>query len=1545
MIGTSHLRAALLCGTALVIPGIAAAQAPSARPQGGQVVAGAAAIRQDAARTQVTQSTDRAAIDWRSFDIGRDHAVQFQQPSSSSVTLNRVTGPDPSLIAGRITANGQVAIVNQSGVVFSGGAQVDAAGLVVSTANIANDAFMRGGRMTFNQPGRPDARIENNGSITVREAGLAALVAPQVANRGTINARMGRVVLAGAETSTVDLHGDGLLSLEVTSPVRQRPANGEALVSNTGSITATGGTVQLTASAVDGIVQDLVRAGGRISADTDAATGRTGRIVASGTGGAVRIEGEVTARGTAAGTRGGVVEAVAERVLVASGARVDASGHSGGGSVAIGTTPTGAARPRLSRRAGIAQSATVRADATARGDGGRVLLNSTDYTAHAGAISAQGGPEGGNGGFVEVSGQRGLSIAGTVNVNAGLGGLVGTFLIDPTNLTIVAGTGSGDALAADGVLAAGEGPADANVGTDFINSFPGNLRLEALDTITVVDAVDKAGVGDLALVAGNTVNVNAPLRVRAGDLLLQADSTATININNLVQVSDTNRITLDGRVTESGAGRLVGGSLNISRTQSSLSLLGANNIGTLENFVTEGAAEFNNVGSLRLANGFGGGPNASVRIDIGGDLVVAGPVTAGGGLGTFDGASAVLRAGGNVTVEGGSSVLADGVRIQAAHDPVLGGSNPLLTGGITLAGPVTVPFDIQCVGVSCSTMELGAGTGGIVQSGGFVRATRLTMQSGGDALLGFTPVTGDGNLVDVIGPSTIAGNLTFVGRDAGFTGNVATDGTVSVGGTADFTLLGSGLTQFSGSRIIAGRLTGSASNFALAGENLIGTVGDLTGSNGVLLSNAQSLRVTGAVATQSSSATINVVGDFDLASTGSIRGEAGVDINATGSIRTAAGSFIEGSGFSQTIRLNAAFDFAAEGTNPVAAGGLVLGGRVGNTGGANDIELQAGMGGIVQTGGRLVGNRLLVQSGGDALLNGANGSFGPNSVATLLPSSAVGDFVLDNGTSNLLIGDESSGSFTGRTFAVRTAGDATVQMEANLSATERASFRVGSLNIAPGSDSNPGSVTAPLVEVAPYSPAAMAITTAVTPEPFRLSLGTLSRISTGTLRLGATTFDGATTSTASLIRFPVSFAFPGTLDLRSLGNITQEAGANLSAGTLTGVAGGEVVLTNAGNALPELADFSAGTGFAMRTGGELTITGAVESPNVALQAAGNVVEIGSGRIGGGTLRLQSGGFASLGGANTLTGLANSTTADGLFLNNASTQLTVPIGNVVNAGGHLNLVQNGDLVVDGTVTGTATGLEASGRMQINGSSAIARSGDLEILANVFGLAGLLSASGEIRVQAGTLASLAGRASAGTLRVTAPTVSFGGLDAAGAAVILQLHETGSATGDVAAGGLTIAGGRGATLTGTIAGTPGGPAAALGRRATPDGTPLTEPLPAANEFLFNNCQIGVAVCVSLVPPTPPAPPSPPAPPLVGSPVGPVEAEPEVEPRAIALGEIVTLADNPAAVLSVLDPAVNAPAIDRLRPPLPNISVRIGRDRSEEDDLAPPNIRGEDY
>src|SRR5436309_8846680 len=125
------LGAALVCS---LLAGIPAA----ANPLGGQVVGGQATVTSNAPNLlTIEQQTPRAAINWQSFNIAPGEATQFVQPSASAIALNRVQVGDPSVIAGRLTANGQLVLINPSGIVFTRGAQVNASGLVATPADIS----------------------------------------------------------------------------------------------------------------------------------------------------------------------------------------------------------------------------------------------------------------------------------------------------------------------------------------------------------------------------------------------------------------------------------------------------------------------------------------------------------------------------------------------------------------------------------------------------------------------------------------------------------------------------------------------------------------------------------------------------------------------------------------------------------------------------------------------------------------------------------------------------------------------------------------------------------------------------------------------------------------------------------------------------------------------------------------------------------------------------------------------------------------------------------------------------------------------------------------------------------------------------------------------------------------------------------------------------------------------------------------------------------------------------------------------------------------
>jgi filamentous hemagglutinin family protein len=246
-----------LCAVVVGLPARAQTIDPTTTPTGGVVVGGSSTIIQAPGATTINQSSERTAINWQSFNVGSNAQVTFNQPNAQAIALNRVTGGNLSIINGRIDANGQVVLVNQSGVVFAKGSQVNAENIVVSTADISPANFMAG-KMVFDGAPNPGAQIINEGHLTAKQAGLVGLVAPQVSNSGVITARLGTVILAGASTFTLDLYGDKLISLDVTQAVRGIDVGGKilpALVTNSGLIIADGGKVTLTAQDADALVR------------------------------------------------------------------------------------------------------------------------------------------------------------------------------------------------------------------------------------------------------------------------------------------------------------------------------------------------------------------------------------------------------------------------------------------------------------------------------------------------------------------------------------------------------------------------------------------------------------------------------------------------------------------------------------------------------------------------------------------------------------------------------------------------------------------------------------------------------------------------------------------------------------------------------------------------------------------------------------------------------------------------------------------------------------------------------------------------------------------------------------------------------------------------------------------------------------------------------------------------------------------------------------------------------------------------------------------
>ncbi|MDB5977579.1 MAG: filamentous hemagglutinin N-terminal protein, partial [Nevskia sp.] len=256
-----------------LLPGLALAG-----PTGGVVVGGQATIGNPSPTgTVIHQGSNSAIINWQQFNIGGNEYVQFIQPSSSSVVLNRVIGGSPSQIFGNLSANGRVFLINPNGVLFAPGAQLDVGGLVASTMNI-KDADFLSGHYVFAGGSAPGSSVVNGGTIKTSDGGFVVLAGDYVKNTGIIQAKLGQVVLASGSATTLELGSSGLVSFAVDKATLAQKAG----VDNAGQIIADGGRVIMTAKTAHDLVGSAVNNSGLVRAQGIASHNGEIELTASG---------------------------------------------------------------------------------------------------------------------------------------------------------------------------------------------------------------------------------------------------------------------------------------------------------------------------------------------------------------------------------------------------------------------------------------------------------------------------------------------------------------------------------------------------------------------------------------------------------------------------------------------------------------------------------------------------------------------------------------------------------------------------------------------------------------------------------------------------------------------------------------------------------------------------------------------------------------------------------------------------------------------------------------------------------------------------------------------------------------------------------------------------------------------------------------------------------------------------------------------------------------------------------------------------------------
>ncbi len=221
----SGLVAALAAAGLLTLPRGAMAQAPAALPQEHVVHAGRVRVETAGTTMTIDQTSMAAKLDWRSFDIARDHAVRIKQPGPDAFIVNRITGPDPSRIDGALSADGRVYLVNPNGILFGPESKVDVGSLFAAGSRLG-DAAMKGERVPA-QLGTRAAQVTHAGLIMVRDGGVASLQGSRVEMKtgSSIEAFGATVKIAADESATLGRLNTHSLEIDVPWRVKVQPGS------------------------------------------------------------------------------------------------------------------------------------------------------------------------------------------------------------------------------------------------------------------------------------------------------------------------------------------------------------------------------------------------------------------------------------------------------------------------------------------------------------------------------------------------------------------------------------------------------------------------------------------------------------------------------------------------------------------------------------------------------------------------------------------------------------------------------------------------------------------------------------------------------------------------------------------------------------------------------------------------------------------------------------------------------------------------------------------------------------------------------------------------------------------------------------------------------------------------------------------------------------------------------------------------------------------------------------------------------------------------
>ena len=714
-----------------------------------------------------------------SVTLDKGSVVSASGPTAGKVTIQADSGT--VTVAGTVAANatqgagGTVNIAGAQGVGVASTARISADGTQGGSVSLASSA----GNVTIAAPVTANATAGSAGQLAVNAAASLTL-----ATGGQLSASGG---LGGG---AITAYGRTGVTFQTGSLVQASGAVGGTVSAQALQGGFIGqGTIDVSATDLDGGVVSIA-AGSDITLDI------TSRILARGrAGGEVRVEstsGTLLASGLidgqGSGGPGGLVYLLAPRVALLNRAVVDVSGETGGGIVLVGGDYQGR-NPDIQNAYAtfIGQDATIRADALTHGDGGRVIVWSDDATRMFGSISAKGGVEDGNGGFSEVSSKNFLVFNGRVSLDAP-SGHVGTLLLDPSDVTIVSGSGvsdgSFDGGSSNNIFSGGTG--STTIGWSTIQ---GNLS----GTANVIITTSGSGASN-----GGTITIS--------------NDSPDLNTANTFQLVAHNNINVNGSITNSGTGdiKMYAGWDGVSAAAPTVQL---------------------GVGSVNVTAPISTGGNFVAR--AGGDISISNSITALGDLTLGAGGNVnivaqanpiIVSAGNDIKVSGvnfqvGSSGATQATMVTAGHDLIVGDpgdhSNPALTGAMTVRGGDTTlgsgpTRDASATVHANNNVTISAAGFNIVAGTASATGSLSATSANADAEL-----SAGNNMTLTIGAlgASIAAGHAQVNAEFGDVYDASANARLTAGGTLTMTVAGGGL-------MVAG---GVASAVAQSGSATVAT--------------------------------------------------------------------------------------------------------------------------------------------------------------------------------------------------------------------------------------------------------------------------------------------------------------------------------------------------------------------------------------------------------------------------------------------------------------------------------------------------------------------------------------------------------------------------------------------------------------------------------------------------------------------------------------------------------------------------------------------------